>query len=151
MWRSKSTPFGFQEPAPKKRPALTVESASDDEDESPPVPLKRRKLKKDAPAPEPRPMIRIKVAGRRPRPPPVIIEEPTEEELNVLLSKPVESDNSSPGAEIPLQVAPPTIFNLCVDDHVRLCIFLNQKILPLLFSGDHRKFNTKNFRDTRLC
>ena len=54
----------------------------------------------------------------------MIIEEPTEEELNVLLSKPVESDNSSPGAEVPLQVVPSTTFNLGVDDHLRLCISL---------------------------
>ena len=80
-----------------------VESGSDEEDDSPPAPLKRRKLKKDVPVPEGR-TIRIKVAGRKPRPPPVIIEEPTEEELNVLLNKPVESDNSSPGAEANLQV-----------------------------------------------
>ena len=82
-----------------------VESGSDEEGDSPPAPLKRRKLTKDAPAPAPEGRtIRIKVAGRKPRPPPVIIEEPTEEELNVLLNKPVESDNSSPGAEAPLQV-----------------------------------------------
>ena len=41
---------------------------------------------------------------RKPRPPAVIIEEPTEEELNALLTKPVESDNSSPGAEVNPQV-----------------------------------------------
>ena len=108
----------------------------------PPVPLKRRKLKKAAPAPEPRLVIRIKVAGNKPRPPLVIIEEPTEEELNVLLSKPVESDNSSPGAEVPLQVVPSTTFNLSVDDHIRLCISLNQNIFPLLFSGDRWNFST---------
>ncbi|CAI8604713.1 unnamed protein product [Vicia faba] len=95
--------FSGQEPAPKKRPILTVESLSGDEEESPPVPLKWRKLKKAAPAPEPRLVIRTKVTGNKPRPPHVIIEEPTEEELNILLSKPVESDNSSPGAEVPLQ------------------------------------------------
>ena len=86
-----------------------VESGSDEEDDSPPAPLKRRKLTKDAPAPALAPApegrtIRIKVAGRKPRPPPIIIEEPTEEELNVLFNKPVESDNSSPGAEANLQV-----------------------------------------------
>ena len=84
-----------------------VESGSDEESDSPPAPLKRRKLTKDVPTPAPVPegrTIRIKVAGRKPRPPPVIIEEPTEEELNVLLNKPVESDNSSPGAEANLQV-----------------------------------------------
>ena len=134
--------MGFQEHAPKKRPALTVESASDDEDESPPVPLKRRKVKKAAPAPEPRPTIKIKVAGKKSRPPPVIIEEPTEEELNVLLSKPVESDNSSPGAEVPLQVVPSTTFNLGVDDHLRLCISLIRIFFPLLFSGDRWNFST---------
>ena len=109
---------------------------------------------KDASVPTPAPegrTVRIKVAVRKPRPPAVVIEEPTEEELNALVNNPVESDNSSPGAEIPLQVVSLTIFNLGVDSHVRLCIFLNQKILPLLFSGDHRKFSTKNFRDTRLC
>ena len=86
-----------------------VESGSDEESDSPPAPLKRRKLTKDAPVPAPAPegrTIRIKVAGRKPRPPPVIIEEPTEEELNILLNKPVESDNSSPGAEANPQVIP---------------------------------------------
>ena len=82
-----------------------VESGSDEESDSPPAPLKRRKLTKDAsvPAPEGR-TVRIRVAVRKPRPPPVIIEEPTEEELNILLNKPVESDNSSPGAEANPQV-----------------------------------------------
>ena len=84
-----------------------IESGSDDESDSPPTPLKRRKLTKDASVPAPAPegrTVRIKVAVRKPRPPPVIIEEPTEEELNALLTKPVESDNSSPGAEVNPQV-----------------------------------------------
>ena len=84
-----------------------VESGSDDESDSPPSPLKRRKLTKDASVPAPAPegrTVRIKVAVRKPRPPAVIIEEPTEEELNALLTKPVESDNSSPGAEVNPQV-----------------------------------------------
>ena len=80
-----------------------IESGSDDDSDAPPTPLKRRKLTKDASVPTPAPegrTVRIKVVVRKHRPPPVIIEEPTEEELNVLLNKPVESDNSSPGAEV---------------------------------------------------
>ena len=97
------------------------------------VPLKRRKLKKAAPAPESRPVMRTKVTGNKPRPPPVIIKEPTEEELNVLLSNPVESDNSSPGAEVPVHVMPPTTFNLSVDDHLRLYISLIRIFFPFYF------------------
>ena len=48
----------------------------------------------------------------------MIIKEPTEEELNILLSNPVESENSSRGDEVPLHVMPPTTFNLSVDDHL---------------------------------
>ena len=59
-------------------------------------------MKKPAPAVETRPKIRIKTtAGRLP---PVIIDEPTEHEVVARLNNPSESDNSSPGAEIPVQV-----------------------------------------------
>ena len=84
-----------------------IESGSDDDSDSPPTPLKRRKLTKDASVPTPAPegrTVRIKVGVRKPRPPAVVIEEPTEEELNALVTQPVESDNSSPGAEVNPQV-----------------------------------------------
>ena len=79
-----------------------IESGSDDDSDTPPTPLKRRKLTKDASVPTPVSegrTVRIKVGAKKPRPPAVVIEEPTEEELNALVNQPVESDNSSPGAE----------------------------------------------------
>ena len=68
--------------------------------------MQRRRLKKPTPAVETRPKIRIKTtAGRLP---PVIINEPTEQEVIARLNNPSESDNSSPGAEIPVQVSTST-------------------------------------------
>ena len=59
-------------------------------------------MKKPAPAVETRPKIRIKTTAGRP--PPEIINEPTEQEVIARLNNPSESDNSSPGVEIPVQV-----------------------------------------------
>ncbi|CAI8610161.1 unnamed protein product [Vicia faba] len=90
-----------KKPTPKKRKVQKIQISSSEEEESPPVPLQRRRLKKPVPAVEPRPKIRIKTTAARP--PPVIIQEPTEREVAARLNNPSESDNSSPGAEILVQ------------------------------------------------
>ena len=93
-----------QKTTPKKRKVQEIEISSDEEEESPHVPLNRQKLKKVVPAPEPRPKTKIKITATKSRPPPVVIREPTEQEVAARLNNPSESDNSSPGAEVPLQV-----------------------------------------------
>ena len=61
-------------------------------------------MKKAIPAPEPHPKTKIKITATKSRPPPVVIREPTEQEVATRLNNPSESDNSSPGAEVPIQV-----------------------------------------------
>ncbi|CAI8614196.1 unnamed protein product [Vicia faba] len=61
----------------------------------------RRRLKKPVPAVETRLKIRIKTTAGRP--PPVVINEPTEHEVIAKINNPSESDNSSSSAEIPVQ------------------------------------------------
>ena len=67
-------------------------------------------MKKPVPSVEPRPKIRVKTTAARP--PPVVINEPTEQEVIARLNNPSESDNSSPGAEIPVHAFASTDYHL---------------------------------------
>ena len=140
--------LGIQKTPPRKQKVQEIQISSDEEEESPPVPLQRRRLKKPVPAVETRPKIRIKtIAGR---PPPVVINEPTEQEVIARLNNPSESDNSSPGAEIPVQVFASTDHHLFLDS-----LFCFMRILKetnfFYFLGHCWHFQTNSYSCRGLC
>ena len=100
---------------PTKRKVQEIELSSDDED-TPPIPPKKQNLKNLAPILEYLPKTKIKVTTNKSRLAPIIIQEPTEQEIASRMNDLSESDNSSPGIEVPPKVIISTIKDHSLND-----------------------------------